>query len=61
MAYTDINSEDRLVQTTFADHLEKMPSWESVYAWNQRTFGPGGTLGPASERKWVVPCRSRSG
>ena len=23
MAYTDINSEDRLVQATFAGHLEK--------------------------------------
>ena len=24
MAYTDINSEDRLVQATFAEHLEKV-------------------------------------
>jgi hypothetical protein len=23
MAYTDINSEDRLVQATFADHLDR--------------------------------------
>lgn len=54
MAYTDINSEDRLVQTTFADHLEKVLGWESVYAWNQETFGPDGTLGRASEREVVL-------
>jgi type I restriction enzyme R subunit len=54
MAYTDINSEDRLVQTTFADHLEKVLGWESVYAWNQETFGPEGSLGRASEREVVL-------
>jgi len=27
MAYTDINSEDRLVQATFAEHLEKVLGW----------------------------------
>ena len=45
MSYTDINSEDRLVQATFADHLEHQLGWESVYAWNSETFGPDGTLG----------------
>lgn len=54
MAYTDINSEDRLVQATFAEHLEKVLGWESVYAWNQETFGPEGTLGRASEREAVL-------
>ena len=34
---TDINSEDRLVQQTFAEHLEKV-------------LGPNGTLGRISER-----------
>ena len=29
MAYTDINSEDRLVQATFAAHLEKVLGWEA--------------------------------
>lgn len=29
---TDINSEDRLVQQTFAAHLEKVLGWNSVYA-----------------------------
>ena len=54
MAYTNINSEDRLVQATFAEHLEKVLNWESVYAWNQETFGPAGTLGRTSERDVVL-------
>lgn len=45
MAYTDINSEDRLVQETFARHLERNLGWESLYAWNTEIFGPNGTLG----------------
>jgi len=54
MAYTDINSEDRLVQETFAEHLEKALDWESVYAWNHETFGAEGMLGRASEREVVL-------
>ena len=54
MAYTDINSEDRLVQATFAEHLEKTLGWDSVYAWNQETFGSTGTLGRNSERDVVL-------
>lgn len=54
MAYTDTNSEDRLVQKTFADHLRDQLGWESVYAWNEETFGPTGTLGRASEREVVL-------
>ena len=37
---TDINSEDRLVQQIFAEHLHDALGWEGVYAWNQETFGP---------------------
>lgn len=51
---TDINSEDRLVQKTFSDHLNNQLGWESVYAWNEETFGPAGTLGRASEREVVL-------
>ena len=51
---TDINSEDRLVQQTFADHLRDRLGWESVYAYNAETFGPQGTLGRASEREGVL-------
>ena len=54
MAFTDINSEDRLVQKTFAEHLQKVLGWESVYAWNEETFGPGGTLGRADTREVVL-------
>jgi type I restriction enzyme, R subunit len=54
MALTDINSEDRLVQKTFADHLHNMLGWESVYARNEETFGPHGTLGRLSERDVVL-------
>ena len=54
MALTDINSEDRLVQQTFAEHLEQVVGWESVYAYKAETFGPNGTLGRASERDIVL-------
>ncbi len=51
---TDINSEDRLVQKTFADYLEDKLGWENVYAWNKEVFGPYGTLGRGSEREIVL-------
>ncbi|MBK7782556.1 MAG: type I restriction endonuclease subunit R [Ardenticatenia bacterium] len=54
MAITDINSEDRLVQRTIADHLRDRLGWESIYAHNAETFGPQGTLGRASEREVVL-------
>ena len=53
MAYTGINSEDRLVQATFAEHLAGL-GWENVYAWNQETFGPEGTLGRADTTEAVL-------
>jgi type I restriction enzyme R subunit len=54
MAVTGVNSEDRLVQATFAEHLQKVLGWDSVYAWNDETFGPGGTLGRASTSEAVL-------
>ena len=54
MAITPINSEDRLVQATFAEHLEQVLGWDSVYAWNQETFGPDGTLGRADTKEVVL-------
>jgi type I restriction enzyme, R subunit len=51
---TDIHSEDRLVQATFANHLRDVLGWESVYAHDKETFGPAGTLGRASERDVVL-------
>ncbi|NEX23456.1 type I restriction endonuclease subunit R [Thiorhodococcus mannitoliphagus] len=54
MAITDINSEDRLVQETFADHLHRVLGWESLYAWNRETFGPDGTLGRTDTKEVVL-------
>lgn len=51
---TDVNSEDRLVQKTFADHLENALGWDSIYAYNSEVFGPSGTLGRMSERDVVL-------
>ena len=54
MAVTRINSEDRLVQATFAQHLEKELGWDCVFAWNQETFGPDSTLGRADTKQAVL-------
>jgi type I restriction enzyme R subunit len=54
MAFTGINGDDRLVQKTFAEHLQNMLGWESVYAWNEETFGPASMLGRADTRKVVL-------
>jgi type I restriction enzyme R subunit len=54
MALTNVNGEDRLVQRTFAEHLERALGWETIYAYNTETFGPQGTLGRASEREVVL-------
>ena len=54
MAVTPINSEDRLVQATFAEHLEQVLGWDSIYAWNRETFGPDGTLGRADTKEAVL-------
>jgi len=51
---TDIHSEDRLVQGTFADHLRDVLGWDSIYAYNEETFGPTSTLGRASERDVIL-------
>ncbi|MDE2757556.1 MAG: type I restriction endonuclease, partial [Acidobacteriota bacterium] len=54
MAVTSINSEDRLVQATFAEHLEQELGWDSIYAWNEESFGPDGTLGRADTKEAVL-------
>jgi len=51
---TDINSEDPLVQRTFAEHLEMVLGWESVCAYNTETFAPPSTLGCSSVREVVL-------
>ena len=47
-------SEDTLVQQTTADYLRDVLGWETVFAYNQETFGPEGTLGRASDREVVL-------
>ena len=54
MAVTPINSEDRLVQATFAEYLEHELGWDSIYAWNEEAFGPDGTLGRTDTREAVL-------
>lgn len=51
---TGINCEDRLVQQTFANHLRDSLKWDSVYAYNDESFGPTGNLGRASERDIIL-------
>ena len=51
---TDINSEDRAVQQTFAEYLHQQLGWDSEYAWNQETFGPASLLGRESMREVVL-------
>jgi type I restriction enzyme, R subunit len=52
--YTDINSEDRLVQKTFVEYLHDSLGWHTAFAWNDETFGPGGNLGRDSERDAIL-------
>lgn len=54
MAKTPINSEDHLVQATFAEHLGEALGWESIYAWNQESFGPNSTLGRVDTKEGVL-------
>ena len=54
MAVTPINSEDRLVQAPIARHLERVLGWDSVYAWNEETFGPEGILGRTDTKQAVI-------
>ena len=47
-------NEDTLVQATTADYLEAQLGWESVYAYNNETFGAEGTLGRQSDKDVVL-------
>src|ERR1035437_10069547 len=57
---TGANSEDQLVQRTFAEYLEEKLGWESVYASNQETFGLAGTLGRTDTREVVLTRELRN-
>jgi len=47
-------NEDTLVQKTTTDYLKSSLGWESVYAYNQETFGPDSLLGRNSDRDVVL-------
>jgi type I restriction enzyme, R subunit len=47
-------TEDTLVQQTTADYLRDALEWEVVFAYNEETFGPEGTLGRRSDREVVL-------
>jgi type I restriction enzyme R subunit len=47
-------TEDTLVQQTTADYLRDKLRWDSVYAYNNETFGPSGMLGRSSDREVVL-------
>lgn len=47
-------NEDTLVQATTADYLEEHLGWESVYAYNNETYGTEGTLGRSSDKEVVL-------
>ncbi len=47
-------NEDTLVQQTTADYLRDRLGWDSVYAYNQETFGSDGLLGRNSDREVVL-------
>jgi len=47
-------NEDTLVQQTTANYLRDQLGWDSIYAYNQETFGPNGLLGRNSDREVVL-------
>lgn len=47
-------NEDTLVQKTTADYLQNKLGWESVYAFNNETFGPDSTLGRKFDKEVVL-------
>jgi len=47
-------NEDTLVQQTTVEYLKDKLGWDSVYAYNQETFGPDGLLGRKSDREVVL-------
>lgn len=47
-------NEDTLVQQTTAEYLEDQLRWDSVFAYNNETFGPEGTLGRKSDKEIVL-------
>jgi len=49
---TDINSEDRLVQQTFAEHLEKVLGWDCITSAGERALRAGAASANGKKLKW---------
>jgi type I restriction enzyme R subunit len=47
-------TEDTLVQQTTAEYLEQQLGWDSIYAYNNETFGSNSLLGRTSDREVVL-------
>lgn len=47
-------NEDTLAQETTANYLRDALGWQSIYAYNNETFGPEGTLGRSDEKEIVL-------
>ena len=47
-------NEDTLVQETTAEYLRDVLKWDVVFAYNNETFGPEGTLGRKDDREVVL-------
>ena len=47
-------SEDRLIQKSTAEFLEKELGWKSIYAYDQETLGANGTLGRTDYREVLL-------
>ena len=47
-------TEDSLVQQTSAEYMRNQLGWDTVYAYNEETFGPEGTLGRKDDREVVL-------
>lgn len=47
-------TEDTLVQQTTTEYLHDVLGWDTVYAYNDETFGPEGTLGRKDDREVVL-------
>lgn len=52
-------NENTLVQQTTTNYLHDRLGWDTVYAYNQETFGADGFLGRNSDREVVLTCYLR--
>lgn len=51
---TNAMTEDRLVQQTTAEYFDAELGWDSVYAFNEETYGPDSTLGRKDQTEIVL-------